>query len=349
MRAPQAACPRLTTRREASGSSFAGHEIAFVAFRLHSGPARLLENAVAATSRPRILIAFVSAAVLVAAWPSPAVAQRRAAVVRRAAPRVVVVQRPIVFRHSFGYPFHRRNIWWPHYRRPWGLFGNPYGYGYGYGYYGYGYGYPSDLTSAVRIQATPREAEVFVDGYSAGVVDDFDGVFQRLRVRPGGHEIAIYLDGYRAYRQNLYLHAGASHTIRHDLVPIAPGEAMEPPPAPAEASYGEPGRMPDRRANDQGTPPGPPAERAEPRGRFGTLSLRVQPADAEVLVDGQPWTPPADGTRLSIELSEGRHVIEVRKAGYAIYREDVLIRNNAALNINVALTGGQQESEPGTR
>jgi hypothetical protein len=66
----------------------------------------------------------------------------------------------------------------------------------------------------------------------------------------------------------------------------------------------------------------------------------VQPADAEVLVDGQRWTVPAGESRLAVELSEGRHVVEVRKAGYAIYREDVLIRNNAALNINVALTQG---------
>ena len=67
----------------------------------------------------------------------------------------------------------------------------------------------------------------------------------------------------------------------------------------------------------------------------------MQPADAEIVVDGQRWTPPADESRLSIELSEGRHVVEVRKAGYSVYREDVLIRNNATLNINVALTQGQ--------
>ena len=32
----------------------------------------------------------------------------------------------------------------------------------------------------VRLMVRPRDAAVYVDGYYAGVVDDFDGVFQRL-------------------------------------------------------------------------------------------------------------------------------------------------------------------------
>jgi hypothetical protein len=33
---------------------------------------------------------------------------------------------------------------------------------------------------------TPRDAEVYVDGYYAGTVDDFDGTFQRLHIDTGG-------------------------------------------------------------------------------------------------------------------------------------------------------------------
>ena len=43
---------------------------------------------------------------------------------------------------------------------------------------------------------TPRQAEVLVDGYFAGAVDDFDGLFQQLRLEPGPHRIEIRLDGY---------------------------------------------------------------------------------------------------------------------------------------------------------
>ena len=61
------------------------------------------------------------------------------------------------------------------------------------------YRYPNiHPDSSVRLEVTPRDAEVYVDGYHAGIVDDFDGMFQRLRVEPGQHEITLYHDGYRA-------------------------------------------------------------------------------------------------------------------------------------------------------
>ena len=76
-----------------------------------------------------------------------------------------------------------------------GFYANPYylydpwfGYEGQWGYpmypppYRYGFGQPD---SSVRVEVKPKEAEVFVDGYYAGIVDDFDGVFQRLRVTPG--------------------------------------------------------------------------------------------------------------------------------------------------------------------
>lgn len=74
---------------------------------------------------------------------------------------------------------------------------DPWGYGYGYDPYGpsgYDYGYYAE--GALKLKVTPRQAEVFVDGYYAGAVDDYDGVFQRLRLEPGPHRIEIRLDGY---------------------------------------------------------------------------------------------------------------------------------------------------------
>src|SRR5206468_3850537 len=43
----------------------------------------------------------------------------------------------------------------------------------------------------IRVQGAPRNAEVYVDGAYAGVVDDYDGVSQRLDLQPGSHEIEI--------------------------------------------------------------------------------------------------------------------------------------------------------------
>ena len=82
------------------------------------------------------------------------------------------------------------------YYDPW-FYGSGYG---GYGGYGGGY-YPGSYYSgfeegSLRIRVKPRHASVYVDGYFAGQVDEFDGVFQRLHVEPGPHRIEVRADGY---------------------------------------------------------------------------------------------------------------------------------------------------------
>ena len=72
--------------------------------------------------------------------------------------------------------------------------------------------------------ATPREAEVYVDGYLVGTVDDFDGWSQRLRLQPGEHEIELYLEGHRSVRQKMLFRPGETYKIRAALEKIAPGD-----------------------------------------------------------------------------------------------------------------------------
>ncbi len=86
---------------------------------------------------------------------------------------------------------------------PWGYAGLGFagyygGYydGYGYGGYGYPQYSSSDGEGALRLKVKPRDASVFVDGYFAGKVDDFDGALQKLRIEPGPHRIEISADGY---------------------------------------------------------------------------------------------------------------------------------------------------------
>lgn len=122
---------------------------------------------------------------------------------------------------------------------------------YGFGPYPYFGAY--DVRGAVRIQVTPSDAEVFVDGYLAGRVDDFDGFFQRLNVTPGGHEIAVYKSGYRTTRQQVYIEPGKTLKVRQSLEPLRAGEQPDPRPVPHVAPPERPGSG------------GPPA----PRGRGG--------------------------------------------------------------------------------
>ena len=58
------------------------------------------------------------------------------------------------------------------------------------GYYGYPpYRYPL-VARPGCVSVKPNKAQVCVDGYYAGIVDDFDEVFQRLHTSPGAHDRA---------------------------------------------------------------------------------------------------------------------------------------------------------------
>ena len=80
-----------------------------------------------------------------------------------------------------------------------------------------------DDESSLQLQVTPRETEVFVDGYFAGRVDDFDGRFQRLHIQPGEHELTLYLDGHRKVIQTILIRPRSSFRIRYEMTPLAAG------------------------------------------------------------------------------------------------------------------------------
>jgi len=269
---------------------------------------------VTSTIRSRLVIASIVAAALlmVSVIPSTAEAQRRG---RRGAPVVVIG----------GYGYYQHWMYDPWYQ--WGPRGYP-PYGYRYGI--------QDVTASIRIDAEPRQAQVFVDGYYAGLVDDFDGVFQRLRVEPGGRTITIFLEGYRTEEQRLYLRPGTDQRVRLMLEPLASGERSRAPLPPTDAGDQDNQFAPpdDRRL---GPAPRERGVQQAPTARFGTLSLRVRPSDAEVFIDGERWTGATDSDTMIIQLSEGPHRVEVRRDGMATYEENVLIRRDRTMTLNVSL------------
>ena len=93
----------------------------------------------------------------------------------------------------------------------------------------YHYGGYYDLTGAARLQVSPKEAQVFVDGYYVGVADEFDGTLQRLRVDAGQHEVELYLEGYRTVRTPILFRREGTVTIRTAMEPLAAGETSERP------------------------------------------------------------------------------------------------------------------------
>jgi hypothetical protein len=262
--------------------------------------------------RVMLLVAALFAAFVMMA-PVEAAAQRR--VFRRAPARVAFYHSPYFYDPLWlgfsGYQF-------PRYPYP------PYAHGY------------YDASAELRVQVKPTEAEVYVDGYLTGTVDDFDGVFQRLRMPLGEHEVTIYAQGYRSISHRMLFRPFESYTIKDTMQPLAAGAPAEPRPAPSAAPRSQrplpPGRLPverpDDRRPDRDIDPG-----AE---RFGTIAIRVQPEDAEVLIDGERWESPA-GERVVVQLLEGEHRVEIRKTGFRTYTSAVRVRSGETVSLNVSL------------
>lgn len=274
-----------------------------------------------------VLVAMPVAVILLG-LPNEAQAQRRGG---RPA-RVVVVNRPVLYSYNpfFDNPFFFDPFYSPWHGNQWG--GYPYPYRYRV----------SGPEASVRLEVEPRDANVYVDGYFAGAVDQFDGVFQRLRVTPGQHEIVVQLDGYRSLKERLYLGPNASRKITRQLERLATGEPNEPLPTPAveAADVREPfdaataapvprARFPRR---------GPRATERARTSDAGALAIRVQPADAEVFIDGERWAGGSDDVELIVQLGQGPHRVEVQREGYSRVALDVHVRANETTPINVSLS-----------
>jgi hypothetical protein len=128
---------------------------------------------------------------------------------------------------------------------------NPYGYGYGLGYFSYdpflfgalaypgyygggggGYagsgGYPESSggggyvphyqgAGSLRLKIKPADAKVYIDGYYVGMVDSFDGVFQKLNVDAGPHKVELRADGFQTTEFEVVVTPGDTVTYKGDM------------------------------------------------------------------------------------------------------------------------------------
>jgi PEGA domain len=199
--------------------------------------------------------------------------------------------------------------------------------------YPYAYWPAYENRAVLRVLATPENAAVYVDGFYAGIVDDFNGYFQGLPLPPGGHEILLYLEGYRTVHRRVYLAPGSTFTLHEAMERSPVGEMSEPPtvapplPPPPEGSY-----LPPRTATR--TPPPPVQTPPGLPSTIGTLMLHVQPATAEVWIDGERWVS-SDQGRFLIQVSEGPHRIEVTSAGYRAYSTEIQVPDGETVPLNV--------------
>ena len=250
-------------------------------------------------------------------FASETTAQTRRAVPRPAGRRVAAPPVRAVYIRGYGYRPYYRGFYDPFFYRQ-----------YPYPYYGARYD-----QGAVRLEVKPETTEVYVDGYYAGVVDSFDGIFQRLRLPAGKHEITLYLDGHESTRETLFLVAGETYRIRREMEPLVDGTLQPIRPEPTMDSD------PARYSAVGGPRPADPSLRAD---QFGTLAIRVQPMDAEVRIDGEVWQGFEGLERLVVELGAGWHVVEVSRDGYRSYRTDIEITETDTTGLNISLSDADE-------
>ena len=270
--------------------------------------------------------------------------------------------------YGYGYGY------WPsYYYGYWPYYGSGayFGFGYGGGYYGGGYygggyygggepyrSYNEGDGGGLRLLVEPTDARVYVDGYYAGEVDDFDGMFQHLNVAPGRHEITLKKEGYRTHRIKIFTADGGTVKIRFSMEKGSGPDTMED--LAGDRGLGEE-RSHDARGDDrypgsadqgdrsmsrerEDAPVDEPRREPEPpmglvndgNAAPGLLSLNVTPADASVYVDGR-FVGSARQTG-ELELRPGRHRVEVVRPGYRTGERDVTIETGRtqALSLDLA-------------
>jgi len=201
--------------------------------------------------------------------------------------------------------------------------GWPWGYPYPYRYPPRGSWrvYAEWETAALRIDVSPDDAQVYVDGYYAGVVDDFDGIFQRLTLRAGPHLIEVRQTGYVSLAVELYLYPGQTVTYRRTMEPSRDDSGA--PPAIASAPGFEEGAAP------------PPADAIAPPGE---VRFDVTPEDAEIYADGfyAGLVDDFNGSQ-HLLLAPGRHHVVLKMDGYETIEVDLSIDAGRAITYRATL------------
>jgi hypothetical protein len=222
--------------------------------------------------------------------------------------------------------------WWPYYSFGWygGYYPGYWGYPWGWGGGGAVYHYVERESGSVRVLVDPAEARVYVDGYYAGTVDDFDGLFQRLHVAPGRHEIALKLEGYQTHRLKVYVPPDSTVKVHFDMQK-GEGETFE------DLAKGVPETEArrEREQEERWTEAEDRAEEDEMAAVGGRLELSVRPEDASVYVDGAFRGSGRETS--SLKLAPGRHRIEIVRPGYQTFEREVEIVPGAPTSLKVEL------------
>jgi hypothetical protein len=72
-------------------------------------------------------------------------------------------------------------------------------------------------TGSVRLKVKPENASVYVDGEYVGLVDQYDGLFQKLHASSGTHHVEFNAVGYKPLTFNIRVEPDHTQTYRGEL------------------------------------------------------------------------------------------------------------------------------------
>lgn len=204
----------------------------------------------------------------------------------------------------------------------------------------------------VSIASQPSGAEILVDGTVVGRTP------QTFEVGAGAHELNLRLPGYQAWRDRFTVRAseplklaeaklvpasgnlrissepaGAAVTVNGEFRGQAPLSLSLAPGRAHRLRLSAPGHQPAER-NLELTPEQSQDLRIVLEPILGAVVLAIEPADAQVKIDGRPLEPGT--TRL--QLTAVAHRVEVTKAGFATQSATVTPRPGLEQRVEVKLT-----------
>lgn len=111
---------------------------------------------------------------------------------------------------GMGYGLYSGLGWNPYYGDPL----DPYYGGYG----GYSSGvYNTREQGNLKLKVKPRSAKVYVDGYFVGLVDEFDGAFQKLALNSGRHKVEVRAEGFETAEFDVLITPDQTVTFQGEL------------------------------------------------------------------------------------------------------------------------------------
>lgn len=203
----------------------------------------------------------------------------------------------------------------------------------------------------VTVSSEPAGAKVFVDGEERGVTP------LTTQILAGNHPIELRLDGFKPWTTDVQVKANEPMTLGPIRLGLPDGRlVLRSEPSGASVSVGGVYRgqtpltlelRPDIAHNIVLTRPGYEAatrqlslSAGESRtlsvpltGVYGEITVRAQPADAQVFVNGKPMGAANQTLRLIATTQD----IEIRKAGFVTYKTSVTPRPGVSQKIETTL------------